>query len=97
MTGKCKLLARIQQKVESPKHQYPFQRKQKKKNCTSTNSKKEKKKKKSIPGQLVLSNLQRDGGWCLWFQLVPSPGKMDRLTSACGWTGGLFQEGRGIL
>ena len=95
MTGKCKLLARIQQKVESPKHQYPFQRKQKKKNCTSTNSKKE--KKKSIPGQLVLSNLQRDGGWCLWFQLVPSAGKMDRLTSACGWTGGLFQEGRGIL
>ena len=95
MTGKYKLLTRIQQKVESPKDQYPFQRKQKKKNYTSTNSKKEKKKKH--PSQLELSNLQRDGGWCLWFQLVPSPRKMDRLTSACGWTGGLFQEGRGIL
>jgi len=54
-------------------------------------------KKKKHPSQLELSNLQRDGGWCLWFQLVPSPRRMDRLTSACGWTGGLFQEGRGIL
>lgn len=44
MTGKYKLLTRIQQKVESPRDQYPFQRKPKKKNYTSTNSKKEKKK-----------------------------------------------------